>query len=354
MNMAVQTEVIKPPRTEVGLLGWLKKNLFSTWYNALLTVLSVAFVYVVLRAVITWVARAARWEVVTTNFRVFMIGRYPGEEAWRVLVSLSIVVFLAMFTWVFRRAEGKARRWLVIGWLLSLPLITILLQGFSREGPFLPLVKPEVWGGLLLTLVLAIVGIVASFPLGVLLALGRRSKLPAIKVLCTVYIETIRGVPLISVLFMSQLMLPLFLPPEIRLSTVMRALTGMTLFSAAYTAENVRGGLAAIPIGQYEAARAVGLNEALVMGLIVLPQALRAVIPAIVGQFISLFKDTTLVAIVGLTELLGIAKAVTSQKEFIGLHKEVYAFAAIIFFVFCYTMSYASRRLEQALGVGER
>jgi general L-amino acid transport system permease protein len=132
-------------------------------------------------------------------------------------------------------------------------------------------------------------------------------------------------VPLISVLFMSQLMLPLFLPPEIRLGTVMRALTGMTLFSAAYTAENVRGGLAAIPRGQYEAARAVGLNEVLVMGLIVLPQALRAVIPAIVGQFISLFKDTTLVAIVGLLDLLGIAKAVTGQKEFIGLHKEVYA-----------------------------
>ena len=352
--MAVQPEVIKPPRTEVGLLGWLKKNLFSTWYNVLLTIFSVAFIYVVLRGIITWVVRDARWEVVVVNFRVFMIGRYPGEEAWRVWVSLGILVLLAVLTWVFRRVEGKPRRWLVIGWLLSFPLITILLRGFSRESPFLPLVSEDVWSGLLLTLVLAIVGIVASFPLGVLLALGRRSKLPAIKVLCTVYIETIRGVPLISVLFMSQLMLPLFLPPEIRLGTVMRALTGMTLFSAAYTAENVRGGLAAIPMGQYEAARAVGLNEALVMGLIVLPQALRAVIPAIVGQFISLFKDTTLVAIVGLLDLLGIAKAVTGQKEFIGLHKEVYAFAAVIFFICCYTMSHVSRRLEQALGVGER
>jgi general L-amino acid transport system permease protein len=354
MNMAVQTEVIKPPRTEVGLLGWLKKNLFSTWYNALLTIFSVAFIYVVLRGIITWVVRDARWEVVSTNFRVFMIGRYPAEEAWRVLVSLGIVVLLAVLTWVFRRAEGKARRWLVIGWLLSFPLITILLRGFSRESPFLPLVSEDMWSGLLLTLVLSIVGIVASFPLGILLALGRRSKLPVVKVLCTVYIETIRGVPLISVLFMSLLMLPLFLPPEIRLGTVMRALAGITLFSAAYTAENVRGGLAAIPMGQYEAARAVGLNEALVMGLIVLPQALRAVIPAIVGQFISLFKDTTLVVIVQLLDLLGIAKAVTSQKEFIGLHKEVYAFAAVIFFVFCYIMSYVSRRLEQALGVGER
>jgi general L-amino acid transport system permease protein len=354
MNMAVQSEVLKPPRTEVGLLGWLKKNLFSTWYNALLTIFSVAFIYIVLRGVITWVVRDARWEVVTTNFRVFMIGRYPGEEAWRVWVSLGIVVFLAMLTWVFRKAEGNPRRWLVIGWLLSFPVIGILLRGFSRESPFLPLVSEDMWSGLLLTLVLSIVGIVASFPLGIVLALGRRSKLPVVKVLCTVYIETIRGVPLISVLFMSLLMLPLFLPPEIRLGTVMRALAGITLFSAAYTAENVRGGLAAIPMGQYEAARAVGLNEALVMGLIVLPQALRAVIPAIVGQFISLFKDTTLVVIVQLLDLLGIAKAVTSQKEFIGLHKEVYAFAAVIFFVFCFTMSYASRRLEQALGVGER
>jgi len=352
--MAEQSDILRPPLTEIGLLGWLKKNLFSTWYNVLLTIFSVAFIYAGLRAVITWVVRDARWAVVTTNFRVFMIGRYPSQEAWRVLVSLGIIILMTAITWAFRKAEGKPRRWLVIGWLLSFPLITILLRGFSRESPFLPLVSEDIWSGLLLTLMLAIVGIVASFPLGVMLALGRRSNLPVVKVLCTMYIETIRGVPLISVLFMSQLMLPLFLPPEIRLGTVMRALTGMTLFSAAYTAENVRGGLAAIPIGQYEAARAVGLNEVLVMGLIVLPQALRAVIPAIVGQFISLFKDTTLVVIVGLLDILGIAKAVTGQKEFIGLHKEVYAFAALIFFIFCYTMSYASRRLEQTLGVGER
>jgi general L-amino acid transport system permease protein len=353
--MAVQPEVLKPPLTEVGLLGWLKKNLFSTWYNALLTIFSGFFIYGVLRSVITWVVRDARWEVVTTNLKVFMIGRYPSAEAWRVWVSVGIIVLLAVLTWISRKTkDNPMQRWLVIGWLLSLPLIGVLLRGFSGERSFLPLVSEDIWSGLLLTLVLAIVGIVASFPLGVLLALGRRSKLPIIKVLCTVYIETIRGVPLISVLFMSQLMLPLFLPPELRLGTVMRALTGITLFSAAYTAENVRGGLAAIPRGQYEAARAVGLNEALVMVLIVLPQALRAVIPAIVGQFISLFKDTTLVVIVGLLEVLGIAKAVTGQREFIGLHKEVYAFAAILFFICCFTMSYTSRRLEYTLGVGER
>jgi len=353
--MAVQSEVLKPPPAEVGLLGWLRKNLFSTWYNTLLTLLSAAFIYIVLHGIIDWSVRDARWEVVTTNFKVFMIGRYPTEEAWRVVASLGIILVLAALTWVFRKAESNpVRRWLIIGWLLSFPLIGILLHGFSRESPFLPQVPTDLWSGLLLTFVLAIVGIVASFPLGVLLALGRRSKLPAFKVVCTVYIETIRGVPLISVLFMSQIMLPLFLPQEIRLGTVLRVLTGMTLFSAAYTAENVRGGLAAIPIGQYEAARAMGLNEALVMGLIVLPQALRAVIPAIVGQFISLFKDTSLVVIVGLLDLLGIAKAVTGQQEFIGLQREVYSFAAVIYFIFCYAMSYASRRLEKALGVGER
>jgi general L-amino acid transport system permease protein len=248
----------------------------------------------------------------------------------------------------------ESRRWLVIGWLLSLPVITILLRGFSEESQALPLVPTEIWSGLLLTLVLAIVGIVASFPLGILLALGRRSTLPVLKVFCTMYIETIRGVPLITVLFMSQLLLPIFLPPQVRFGTVLRALVGMTLFSAAYSAENIRGGLAAIPIGQYEAAKAVGLNDALMMALIILPQAIQKVIPAIVGQFISLFKDTTLVVIIGLLDLLGVAKAVTGQQEYIGLHKEVYLFVALIFLILCSAMSYGSRRLEVAMGVGER
>ncbi|HUV06869.1 MAG TPA: amino acid ABC transporter permease [Spirochaetia bacterium] len=337
------------------MIGWLIKHLFSTWYNVLLTVLSLGFIFVVLRAVLVWAVRDARWEVVTINFRVFFIGRYPIAQAWRVLASLGIVVVLAVLSWiVWRRKENGAKRWLLIGWLLSFPLIGILLNGFTMENPVLPQVSAELWSGLLLTLVLAIVGIVASFPLGVLLALGRRSKLPVVKVISTVYIETIRGVPLISVLFMSQLILPLFLPPQIRLGTVLRALTGITLFSAAYTAENVRGGLAAIPRGQFEASRALGLNKVLETILIVLPQALRTVIPAIVGQFISLFKDTTLVVIVGLLEVLGIAKAVTGQRQFIGLHQEVYCFVALLFFICCYTMAYASRRLERALGVGER
>lgn len=353
--MNEQSDVQMPPRVEVGVLGWLTKNLFSPWYNALLTVISVGFIFFVGRVILLWVFRSARWEVVTTNLKVFMIGRYPSAEAWRVLASLAVVILLAALTWVFRKAkDSPIRRWLVLAWIVSFPVIGILLRGFGEENPFLPKVSAEVWSGLLLTLVLAIVGIIASFPLGVLLALGRRSRLPVVKVLCTIYIEAIRGVPLISVLFMSQLMLPLFLPPQIRLATVMRALTGITLFSAAYTAENIRGGLAAVPRGQYEAAGAIGLNKALMMILVILPQALRNVIPTIVGQFISLFKDTTLVVIVGLLELLGIAKAVTGQRQFIGLHQEVYFFVAVLFFICCYLMSYGSRRLEKALGVGER
>ncbi len=353
--MSEQSDVQMPPRVEVGVLGWLTKNLFSPWYNALLTVISLGFIFFIGRVILLWAFRSARWEVVTTNLKVLLIGRYPSAESWRVLASLAVVILLAALTWVFRKVkDSPIRRWLVLAWIVSFPVIGILLRGFGVENPFMPEVSAEVWSGLLLTLVLAIVGIVASFPLGVLLALGRRSRLPVVKILCTIYIEAIRGVPLISVLFMSQLMLPLFLPPHIRLATVMRAMTGITLFSAAYTAENIRGGLAAVPRGQYEAAGAVGLNKALMMILVILPQALRNVIPAIVGQFISLFKDTTLVVIVGLLELLGIAKAVTGQRQFIGLHQEVYVFVAVLFFVCCYLMSYGSRRLEKALGVGER
>jgi len=371
----------KPPATEVGVLGWLKKNLFSTWYDILLTTGSLVFIYGVLREIIEWAiikatfstepgackeAKAAAaaagqtagacWSVVITNIKVFMSGRYPTEEVWRIWASLGIVAALAVLTWWIWRSQNmeESRRWVVIGWLLSLPVIAILLSGFSEESEILPLVATELWSGLLLTIVLATVGIVASFPLGVMLALGRRSELPAIKVFCTMYIELIRGVPLITVLFMSQLLLPIFLPPQIRFGTVVRALVGMTLFSAAYSAENIRGGLAAIPIGQYEAAKAVGLNNLLMIALIILPQAIQKVIPAIVGQFISLFKDTTLVVIIGLLDLLGVAKAVTSQHDFIGLHKEAYLFVALMFFILCYAMSYGSRRLEVAMGVGER
>ncbi len=194
-----------------------------------------------------------------------------------------------------------------------------------------------------------------SFPIGVLLALGRRSSLPMLSLFSTLIIELVRGVPLVSILFMSSIIVALFLPPGLRIDRVVRALMGMTLFSAAYTAENVRGGLQAIPEGQEEAAKAVGLKPYQTMLLIILPQALRKVIPAIVGQFISLFKDTTLAVIVGIIELLNIGKAILqSDPEFIQLQAEVYIFIAAVFWILSFIMSYASRRLEAALGVGER
>jgi general L-amino acid transport system permease protein len=215
-------------------------------------------------------------------------------------------------------------------------------------------VPTNLWGGLLLTFLLTVVGILFSFPLGVLLALGRRSELPIIRWVCVAYIELVRGMPLITILFMAQLMLPLFLPEGLTVDRVLRAMVGITLFSAAYLAENVRGGLQAIPQGQYEAAQALGLSNAQTMIFIILPQALRLIIPILVGQFIAVYKDTSLVAIVGLLDLVGIGKTVLAQPAFLGLQREVYVFISLLYWVLSYGMSYLSQQLEQRLGVGKR
>ncbi len=404
--MTASSDTLRPPITSLGPLGWLRKNLFSTWYNALLTLLSLWLLYVAVIGFGRWALTVARWGVITANLRLFMVGQYPPEQVWRVqlLVSLTALLFglswgvwkgiirsiavslgtgfalLALFPFslgvrlwlaasvavvIVGRAAGhvlgkksaRLRRWLARGtlaaWILLFPLTILLLQGIE-DMPWLPAVSTSLWGGLLLTFLLAIVGIVASFPLGVLLALGRRSRMVAIRTFSILFIELVRGVPLVTILFMAQIMLPLFLPEGVRIDRVVRAMVGITLFSAAYMAENVRGGLQAVPEGQVEAARALGLSGPLILLFIVLPQALRMVIPAIVGQFISLFKDTTLVAIIGLMDLLNVGRAVLANPQFLGLHREVYLFIAVIFFIFSYAMSYASYRLEAALGVGER
>jgi general L-amino acid transport system permease protein len=266
---------------------------------------------------------------------------------------LSNPVLIFVGYQVGRTPIGKSR-WVTLGWLLSFVLTILLLTGIEGVS-WLPRVETGLWGGLLLTFLLALIGIVASFPIGVLLALGRQSKLPVLKGFCVLFIEMVRGVPLVTILFMASIILPLFLPEDVRIDRVIRAMIGMTLFAAAYMAENIHGGLQAIPQGQVEAAQAVGLNGFQTMSLIVLPQALRLVIPAIVGQFIALFMDTTLAIIVGLLELLAIGKAVLETNvEWKLLNMEVYLFVAVVFWVFNYAMSYASRRLEAALGVGER
>ncbi len=377
---------------------WLKENLLSPWYNAIITVISLAIVYVVLKGTIQWVLFGAKWGVVKENLRLFAVGPYPADQVWRVWLALAMAVLLGGISW---RAWGGSmraalvylpvpillvlvaplsmeakRNWLVvialfplgsaltyvrIPWAKILPwawlgvffTTIILLRGF-RNSEAIPFVETGLWGGFTLTVLLAVVAIVVSFPIGVLLALGRRSRLPVVKMFSIAYIELIRGVPLVTILFMAQVMLPLFLPKELRIDKVLRAMVGMIMFSAAYMAENVRGGLQAIPKGQYEAAQALGLNYYQMMRYIILPQALRAVIPAIVGQFIGLFKDTSLVAIVGLLDLLYVALSVISQPEWIGRQAEVFLFIAVIYWVFCYAMSYASRRLEAKLGVGVR
>jgi general L-amino acid transport system permease protein len=400
MTAVPAPEALQPPRASIGVLGWLRQNLFSTWYNALLTLLTLWLLYAGLRPALAWMTAEARWEVVTANLRLFMVGQYPADQTWRVWACVYALGLLAGLSWGlwparfrafaaaiasagillallpfspdirlrwFGAAVAVSAGWLaalgpwaarlrlvaVIAWALFFPFVILIVRGWALI-PALPVVDTGLWGGLLLTFLLAIVGIFFSFPLGVLLALGRRSRLPVIRLFATLYIELIRGVPLVTVLYMASIMLPLFLPEQIRVDRVVRAMVGFVLFIAAYVAEDVRGGLQAVPRGQYEAAEALGLPGPLVMGLIVLPQALRNVIPSLVGQFISLFKDTSLVAIIGLFDLLNIGQSVLANPDYLGRHREVYVFAAAIYWVFSYAMSYAARRLEKTLGVGER
>lgn len=399
----------KPPASQVGALGWLRANLFSSVANGILTVVTLVILVWAVTGAVRWLVQAY-WVPVWTNRKLFAVGPYPVDQLWQpalVLFMVTVLFGLSAGRWgrlirslavglgallvvftilpiglqaqaVMGAALGllaagyliglKVRipsRGLALAWLLSMPLTFILLRGgveLERLGitwSFAPLVEPGLWGGLMLTLILAVVGITLSFPLGVLLALGRRSSLPVIKYVSIGYIEVIRGVPLITLLFMGMVILPLFLPGGWGSPPALaRVLAAITLFSAAYLAENVRGGLQAIPKGQYEASDALGLSGVQKLRFIILPQALTKVIPALVGQFIGLFMDTSLASLVGLLELVGIARAVIQQPEWLGVPggvaKEVYIFVAFVFFIFNFGMSYASRRLESRLGVGRR
>ncbi len=386
------TQEMKPPVHTKGPVRWVKDNLFNTWYNVLLSCLVLVALFFAFKGFLTWAFTEATWGVIPANLQLFAVGSYPREDIWRVwsvvyifcmLVGLSAgiwggltlrfalvlgglwligallpfelstrgwflgAVATTAVSFLLGRGRTNLRHWILGGWLLSFPLIMIVLRGFGENG-----VLTSNWGGLLLTLILAVVGIVVSFPLGVFLALCRQSDLPAIRWISTAYIEAVRGVPLITILFMGNILVPIFMP-GLDINQVLRMMLGITFFSAAYMAENVRGGLQGIPRGQHEAAQAIGLNYVQTMLFIVLPQALRSVIPAIVGQFIALFKDTSLVAIIGLIDLLGVARSVIANPDWFGLQAEVYLFAAIIYFVFSYSMSYGSQRIETTLGVGE-
>ncbi|MCL1471671.1 amino acid ABC transporter permease [Argonema antarcticum] len=340
-----------PSAVRLSPLGWLRKNLFNTWYNSLLTIGCFWIFYQILRNFLSWAFTNAKWAVVQANFRLFLVGRYPVSQSWRIWIVFGILAIMAGLSWaaIAHKLPSKLNRWLPWIWVIVFAIICWLIGGGSGLTP----VSTNLWNGLLLTIFTTIISIGLSFPLGILLALGRQSTLPVVRWFSILYIEIIRGLPLIGILFMAQVMLPLVLPSEIRLDRVLRAIAGLVLFSAAYMAENVRGGLQAVPRGQVEAARSLGFNTLLILLFIVLPQALRAVIPAIVGQFIGLFKDTSLLSLFALVELTGISRSILAQPQFLGRYAEVYLFVGLIYWVFCYSMSLASRGLEKELDVGK-
>ena len=346
-------------RTSNPWLGWLRANLFSTPLNSLLTLATLYLLYAGIPPLIQWAlidadwlgssrddctSGGACWVFVGNRLNQFIYGFYPESEQWRVNLVFALLIGLLapLFVSSFRH---KIPLGIVL--VIGFPVIAYLLL---YGGPFeLQVVETHQWGGLTLTLVLAVVGIVLSLPFGILLALGRRSEMPVIKAACVTYIELWRGVPLITVLFMASVMLPLFFPEGITLDKLLRAMIGIVLFQSAYMAEVVRGGLQAIPKGQYEAAEALGLGYWQGMGLIILPQALKVVIPGIVNTFIALFKDTTLVLIIGLFDLLGIVQQAFSDPNWLGYSVEGYLFAGFVFWAFCFSMSRYSQALEREL-----
>nr|WP_313404928.1 amino acid ABC transporter permease [Pseudomonas sp.] len=355
---------LPPPRMSVGAVGWLKANLFSSWFNTLLTLFAIYLIWLIVPPLIQWAlidatwsgstradctSGGACWVFIQQRFGQFMYGFYPSELRWRVDATLWLAIVGAAPLFV---PQMPRKALYGLAFLVIYPIIAwCLLHG----GVFgLSVVPTSRWGGLMLTLVIAYVGITGALPLGIMLALGRRSNLPAIKVICVTFIEFWRGVPLITVLFMSSVMLPLFLPEGMSFDKLLRALIGVILFQSAYIAEVVRGGLQAIPKGQYEAAAAMGLGYWRMMGLVILPQTLKLVIPGIVNTFISLFKDTSLVIIIGLFDLLNSIKQATTDPAWLGMATEGYVFAALVFWIFCFGMSRYSMHLERKLDTGHK
>jgi general L-amino acid transport system permease protein len=422
---------MRPPRSELGMLGWIRRNLFSSWSNTILTLVAAYILWRLVDGIISWgiinavwtgdggeacrvEGSGACWAFIRAKFAQFIYGRYTEAERWRVdlvfllavagLIPLmvpkipgkamsagyTLFVFPVLAFWLLLGSTPGATAGVAdaIGLILALVGIgcfalsrfesarfapqTLRLAGgfslaiafplvmrwlFSTSGLiFLPPVPTELWGGLLVTLVVAAVGITGSFPVGIALALGRRSRMPFVRWASVGFIEFVRGVPLITVLFMASVMLPLFLPTGITFDKLLRALVGVALFAGAYMAETIRGGLQAIPRGQFEAADALGLSYAKKMGLIVLPQALKLVIPGIVNSFVGLFKDTSLVLIIGLFDLLGIVQLnLTDAKWFANSTAMTgYVFAGFVFWAFCFGMSRYSMMIERRLAQGDR
>ncbi|TVQ21939.1 MAG: amino acid ABC transporter permease [Leptolyngbya sp. DLM2.Bin15] len=390
----------RPPIAQTGPLAWARKNLFSDWFNSILTVVVASVLLWSGWGLVTWIFSKAQWPVVENNLGFMMTGLYPQAQYWRMWIIMGLIVTLSGLSWgilgrnqqyLFGRSvligigaiaaavilfpltrphspilfgmvaltvatawvgqqAGKRlpalSNWLAAGWfLVYIASIWLIGGGLGILAP----VRTENWGGLVLTLLMAVTGIALCFPFGIALAIGRRSELPIVQSLSVAYIELVRGVPLITILVMGQVMIPLFLPEGVRPDRILRAIIALTIFSSAYLAENVRAGLQSVPRGQSEASVSLGLNKPLTLILIVLPQALKTAIPAIVGQFISLFQDTTLLAPLGLLELLGMANTALSNPNYLGRYAEAYAFIGVLYWFFCYAMALGSRKLEQQL-----
>jgi general L-amino acid transport system permease protein len=350
------------PISQIGFVGWLRANLFSGWLS---TAVTLALGYFIIRWAIGFVDWAfvnavwsvpnnqtqacrdlrgvgACWAVITEKHRFILFGTYPFEEHWRP--ALCVALFVGLY--VVSAMRRFWRKELALIWAATLAAIGVLMWGGVLGMPYVP---QERWGGLVITLILATFGLAFAFPLAILVALGRRSKLPAIKAICVLYVELIRGVPLISLLFMASVMFPLFLPEGMNIDKLLRAQIAIILFAGAYLAEVVRGGLQSLSRGQYEAADALGLSYWQKTGFIILPQALRLVIPPLVNTFIGFFKDTSLVLIIGIFDLLTAGKTAIIEPAWQGFGIEVYLTVGAIYFIFCFAMSKYSQGLEAEL-----
>jgi general L-amino acid transport system permease protein len=344
-------------------MTWLKENLFNTWYNTIFTLLGIYVLAISVPGMIGWFftsavwtdgppdlcreASGACWPFVYEKWRFILFGTYPFDEQWRP--GAAVVLFIGMV--VVSCMKPFWNKSLLLIWPVGLGVCWILLSG----GIFgLTHVPNNLWGGMPITLMLAVIGCLVAFPVSIALALGRRSNMPIIKAFCVGYIELIRGVPLITVLFMASVMFPLFMPAELSIDKLLRAQVAFIMFAAAYLAEVIRGGLQAIPKGQYEAADAMGLSYWQSMVFIILPQALKITIPPQVNTFIGLFKDTSLVLIVGIFDLMFTMRVAINDLAWRSYYLEGFVFVAIIYFLFCYSMSKYSQWLEQDLNRGHK
>jgi general L-amino acid transport system permease protein len=355
-NKQIEKDV-RPPVTSVGVIGWARANLFNNWFNSILTLVTLYILGKVVPAFIRWAfvdslwysssqackgTTGACWSIIPANIRFIIFGFFPYESQWRPLLAMILLVALLFYS----RNRKHWKKSLAYAWIVGLFTMGLLMKGGILG---LASIESTQWGGLPLTLLLSVFGLAAAYPLGVVLALGRQSRMPAVKTLCIIYIEMIRGVPLITLLFMSSIVFPLFLPEGVTVNVILRAQAAIIMFTAAYIAEVVRGGLQGMAKGQYEAAESLGLNYYQTMRLVILPQALKIVIPPTVSQLISALKDTSLVVIIALYDLLKTTQSVLSNPSWTAHSSEVYIFVALIYFGCCYFMSSYSRRLEREL-----